>query len=147
MGLPFVNWIEAPGLAGAVDVTWGLFLLDVVDYYVEFYGLVIVSLFLMLIMGWVYGGGKIVGDANESGDFKLPSWYKWFIKIVSPIGIIIALGFIVYNNFILGVASVGAGFNQGIYGAGTGFELLIPALWVVLLLVVAFVLWRLKGVD
>ncbi len=147
MGLPFVNWIEAPGLAGATDVTWGLFLLDVVDYYVEFYGLVIVGLFLMLIMGWVYGGGKIVDDANESGDFKLPGWYKWFIKIVAPIGIIIALSFIVLNNFILGTASVGAGFNPGIYGAGTGYEFIIPGLWIVILVVAAFILWRLKGVD
>jgi NSS family neurotransmitter:Na+ symporter len=147
MGLPFVNWIEAPGLAGSVDVTWGLFLLDVVDYYVEFYGLVIVALFLMLIMGWVYGGAKIVDDANESGDFKLPSWYQWFIKIISPIGIIIALSFIVYNNFILGTTSVGAGFMPGIYGAGTGYEFLIPGLWVLILLVTAFILYRLKGVD
>ncbi len=148
MGLPFANWIQAPGLAGSWDVTWGLFLLDVTDWWVEFMGLTLVSLFMMLIMGWVWGGGKVVGSANEAGDFKLPGWYKWVIMIISPLGIIIALGLIVMDIFTgptsWGAASTGV---AGPYGAGTGLEWIIPGIWIIIVIVVAFVLWRLKGVD
>jgi NSS family neurotransmitter:Na+ symporter len=147
VGLPFTIWLEAPGMAGSVDISWGLFLLDMMDYYVSNYGLVLVGLFMMLIMGWVWGGGKVINAANEAGDFKLPSWYKWFIKVISPIGILIAFGFIIYTNFILGAAGTPFGWPTGIYGAQSGLEVLFPILWFVILVVGAFILWRLKGVD
>jgi NSS family neurotransmitter:Na+ symporter len=148
MGLPFANWVQAPGLAGSWDVTWGLYLLDMTDWWVEFMGLTLVALFMMLIMGWVWGGGKVVEAANEAGDFKLPSWYKWIIMLVSPAGIAIALGLIVFDIFS-GAASWGMASSgvPGPYGAGTGLEWIIPAIWIIIVVVVAFVLYRLKGVD
>ena len=117
---------------GAGDVVWGLYLLDIFDYYVENFGLVLVTLFMMLIMGWVWGGAKILDAANEAGDFKLPSWYKWVVKVVSPVGIIIALAFIFLNGF---------------YAVGSIMEFTAPVIWIAICVVFAAILWRMKGVD
>ena len=132
-GVPFTLWMDVGAADGGLgDVTWGLFLLDIFDYYVENFGLVLVTLFMMLIMGWVWGGAKILDAANEAGDFKLPKWYNWVVKIVSPVGIIIALAFIILNGF---------------YAVGSAMELAAPLIWVALCIVIAAILWRLKGVD
>ncbi len=131
-GVPFTLWFELPDPMGAGDVVWGLYLLDIFDYYVENFGLVIVTLFMMIIMGWVWGGSKIMDAANEAGDFKLPSWYKWVIKVISPIGITIALVFIILNGF---------------YAVGSIMELTAPIIWVAICFFVAFILWRIKGVE
>ena len=132
MGVPFALWIEAPGAAGEADVTWGLYLLDIFDYYVENIGLVIITLIMMVMMGWVWGGAKILDAANEAGDIKIPSWYVWVIKVVSPVGIIVALTFIVLG---------------GIYMPGTIMEFTAPLIWIGICVIVAAILYRMKGVD
>ena len=131
MGVPFTLWTVPPGTA-AENVSWGLYLLDIFDYYVENFGLVLVTLFMMLVAGWVWGGAKIIDTANESGDFKLPSWYIWVIKVVSPLGILMALGFIILD---------------GIYKAGTILDLYIPTIWTIICVVTAIILTNIKGVD
>lgn len=140
MGLPFALWTEAPGSAGGEDVSWGLYLLDIFDYYVEFFGLAIVALFMMLIMGWVWGGAKIIDAANEAGDFKLPSWYSWVVKIVSPLGIIIALVFVFMQGFYMpGAIGLDPGTAPGLF--------FIPFIWFAVVVIFAIILWRMKGVD
>ncbi len=131
-GVPFTLWFGLDDPMGAGDVVWGLYLLDIFDYYVENFGLVLVTMFMMLIMGWVWGGSKILDAANEAGDFKLPSWYNWVIKVISPIGIVVALAVIILNGF---------------YAVGSIMELTAPLIWVGICVLVALVLWRLKGVD
>lgn len=135
MGVPFTLWMAAPG-AAATDVTWGLYLLDIFDYYVENFGLVLVTLFMMLITGWVWGGAKIIETANEAGDFELPSWYVWVIKVIAPIGIIAAFAFIVLSIFL-----------EGLYLAGTVLDLIAPLVWVVICAGAAIALTMAKGVE
>jgi NSS family neurotransmitter:Na+ symporter len=132
-GVPFTLWMDVTGFDGTMgDVTWGLYLLDIFDYYVENFGLVLVTLFMMIIMAWVWGGSKILDAANEAGDFKLPGWYKWVVKVISPIGIIVALAFIILNGF---------------YAVGSFMEFTAPLIWIAICVVFAFILYRMKGVD
>jgi NSS family neurotransmitter:Na+ symporter len=131
-GVPFTLWFELGDPMGAGDVVWGLYLLDIFDYYVENFGLVLVTLFMMLIMGWVWGGAKILDAANEAGDFQLPKWYNWVVKVISPVGIIIALAFIIMNGF---------------YAVESIMELTAPLIWIAICVVFAAILWRMKGVD
>ncbi|MHA2380750.1 MAG: hypothetical protein ACXADS_15860, partial [Candidatus Thorarchaeota archaeon] len=105
-----------------------------------FFGLAIIALFMMLIMGWVWGGAKIIDAANEAGDFKLPSWYKWVVKVVSPVGIIVALVFVFMQGFYMpGAIALDPGTAPGLF--------LIPFIWFAVVVVVAILLWRMKGVE
>ncbi len=86
-------------LAGAIFTTGaGIYWLDIVDHAVGFYGLLLCGLTMCLVVGWVFGADKLRCHLNEASDIKLGKWFNWFIKVVTPLAIMIPLVPALINN-------------------------------------------------
>lgn len=104
------------GLISIIYVTGaGLAILDIVDYFINSYTLLITGVLEMVAAGWFFKTVKILEELNRNTKkFKMPSW--WFlpsIKFVSPI---VLTGLFIWNlvNLIR---------SGGIYGASDGYSL------------------------
>ena len=134
--LPFSLWLPAPGLAGEIDVTWGLYLLDIMDFYVENFGLVTMGLVELILVAWIWGVDKLINYANEASDFKLPPAAKWLFKVVAPTGTALAL-----VSVLLVIVS------QGLYLAGTVLDIWAPIIWATIVIVGAAILTSVRGIE
>jgi len=108
--LPRKTVIAAVGLVGVVgsvmfampividkglasDGTLGLTLLDLFDHWAFGYGLLICGLLECIILGWLYDFDKLRGFINENASFKLGAWFKYLVRFVIPILILLIIGF------------------------------------------------------
>ena len=93
----------------------GLAVLDIVDYFINSYTLLITGILEMIVAGWFFKTAKILEELNRNTKgFKMPAW--WFlpsIKIISPV---VLAGLFIWNlvNLIK---------SGGIYGAADGYSL------------------------
>ena len=118
------------GVISLIYVTGaGLAVLDIVDYFINSYTLIITGVLEMIAAGWFFKTTKILDELNRNTNkFKMPYW--WFIpsfKIVSPLVLIGLFVWNIYNLFKGG----------GIYGAADGYTLRANIIfgWIVALLI------------
>lgn len=104
------------GIISLIYVTGaGLAVLDIVDYFINSYTLLVTGVLEMIIAGWFFKTSKILGEVNRNTkSFKVPEW--WFttsIKFLSPI---VLTGLFLWNlyNLIKG---------GGVYGTADGYTL------------------------
>ena len=103
----------------------GLAVLDIVDYFINSYTLIITGVLEMIAAGWLFKTTKILEELNRNTNkFKMPAW--WFlpsIKFVSPIVLMGLFGWNLYNLITGG----------GVYGAADGYSMTANILfgWVV----------------
>lgn len=99
----------------------GLYILDIVDYFLNNFGLVVVGMLEAIAIGWLVGLAKYKKYANDYSYFKLGSWWDLCVKFVVPI----ALGF----NLIVTLYTT---FTQGYEGYPT-VALVVYGLGVILI--------------
>jgi len=63
----------------------GLWWLDIVDHFVNNFGLAAVGLLECLLIGWVYRAEKMRNYVNPVSDVKLGKWWDIMIKYVTPL--------------------------------------------------------------
>jgi NSS family neurotransmitter:Na+ symporter len=80
-------WFCLFGFASGLIFTTGagLYWLDIVDQWMNNYGLVIVGLAECVMIGWFYGTKKLKAYINEVSDFRVGWWWDLFIKWVTPL--------------------------------------------------------------
>lgn len=104
------------GIISLIYVTGaGLAVLDIVDYFINSYTLIITGVLEMVAAGWLFKTIKILEELNRNtGKFKMPSW--WFLPSIKFISPIVLLGLFAWNlyNLIKG---------GGIYGAADGYSM------------------------
>ncbi len=84
-------------LVGLIFTTGaGLYWLDIVDHWMNNYGLVAVGLLECIAIGWFYGTAKLKKYINEVSDFRIGWWWDIFIKWVTPL----ALGWALVTNAV-----------------------------------------------
>ena len=69
----------------------GLYWLDIVDHFINNFGLVLIGLFECLAIGWVFGTKKMRDYINSVSEIQLGPWWDWLIKVVVPIILIITV--------------------------------------------------------
>jgi len=89
------------------DGTLGFTLIDLVNHWAFDYGLLICGLFECLLVGWVFGAGKLRAYLNEHSSFHLGVWFDVLIKFIIPALLAVLIGFGVYGEF----------GEDGLYGA------------------------------
>ncbi len=104
------------GIISLIYVTGaGLAVLDIVDYFINSYTLIITGVLEMVAAGWLFKTTKILEELNRNTNkFKMPGW--WFlpsIKFISPIVLMGLFGWNLYNLIKGG----------GIYGAADGYSM------------------------
>lgn len=82
-------------IAGIVSIAFatgaGLYILDIVDYFVNNYNIVLGGLMEIVLVGWIYKLTSLKEHANAISDFKLGGWWDFCLKILTPIMLIIML--------------------------------------------------------
>ncbi len=104
------------GVISIIYVTGaGLAVLDIVDYFINSYTLLITGILEMVACGWLFKTTKILDELNRNTKkFKMPSW--WFLPSIKFISPIVLSGLFIWNLVTL----IKGG---GIYGADSGYSL------------------------
>ncbi|MFC7359597.1 sodium-dependent transporter [Nocardioides astragali] len=80
-----------------LGTTTGVFVLDIVDHFINRFGILVVAVASMLAMSWVFKKtGLLREHLNRDGSIHLGRWWQWLVGIVAPA----ALTFILVNEFI-----------------------------------------------
>lgn len=126
--------ISLPGfLIGLVFVTnGGLHWLDIVDKFVNSYGLIVVGLVECIVIGWIIGPKKIREHVNGLSEIRVGVWFDLCIKFLTPIALITIL---VYN-LINDIEVPYGGYPQWALNIGWAMVILLP--------IIAFILSKLK---
>ncbi|HHT21643.1 MAG TPA: sodium-dependent transporter [Tissierellia bacterium] len=69
----------------------GLYLLDIIDHYVNAYVIVTLGMVEAILIGWVVGASKMRAHANEISYIRLGAWWEIMIKFVTPIVLFVML--------------------------------------------------------
>jgi NSS family neurotransmitter:Na+ symporter len=110
----------------------GLYLLDIVDHFLNQYGLVLAGLLECIIVGWIMRARVLRHHINSISKWRINKLWDFFVKFAIP-----ALLLVMVINELLGE------FVEPYYGGyGSTFILLVGVGWVVVTLVLAVVVSR-----
>ncbi|WHY86900.1 sodium-dependent transporter [Neobacillus novalis] len=73
----------------------GLYLLDIVDYFINNFGVALAGLVEIILMAWFFKGlTGLQKHANEISDFRTGAWWKFCLAILTPL----VLGYMMFDN-------------------------------------------------
>lgn len=72
----------------------GLLLLDIVDYFINHFGILVSCFVELLVVGWMFKITDITDYANPHSEFSVGAWFKICIRFVSPL----VLAIIIYQD-------------------------------------------------
>ncbi|MCF7816745.1 MAG: sodium-dependent transporter [Kiritimatiellales bacterium] len=121
------------GCLGSVVFTTraGLLILDIVDHFVNNYGLVTGGIVECLLVGWVLKASVARRHVGGAGGVRLPKFWDVLVRYITPAMLLVVIGFALYSEF---------GGNYG--GYSTRMLLCIGVGWLVAALVLSVVLLR-----
>ena len=81
------------GFAGSLLFTTngGLFWLDIVDHFINNYGLVVAGLLECIVVGWFFNLDIIRKHLNKVSRVQLGTWWNWTIKLFLPLFLAVIL--------------------------------------------------------
>jgi NSS family neurotransmitter:Na+ symporter len=93
-----VAWVCGLGfLISLLYVTGaGIIFLDIVDHFINNFGIVISGLLEVALVGWIVNLKKIQEENNLVSDFAIGAWWPFMIRILTPIILI----YMSYVNFV-----------------------------------------------
>ena len=62
----------------------GLYLLDIIDNFINNYGIVVVGLLEVVLIGWISNADVVRKHTNEISYFKIGKWWNICVKFVTP---------------------------------------------------------------
>ncbi|MDY9927299.1 sodium-dependent transporter [Methanosarcina sp.] len=98
----------------------GIYWLDIIDHFINTYGLIIVGILETVAIGWIYGADKIREWANAYSDIRAGIWWDISIKMIIPA----VLLYIVYKETRSNLASPYGGYDPAAIMVGAGIIVL-----------------------
>ena len=86
----------------------GLYFLDIIDNFVNSYGIVSIGLLEAIAVGWFFGASKIREHTNPMSYFSVGKWWNVMIKFVTPA----ILTFMIISNVINEISKPYGGYSQ-----------------------------------
>lgn len=74
----------------------GIHILDIVDHFVSNYGIALIGLVEVIVLGYVYKTERMRREVNEYSDIKIGVWWDFLIRYITPI----LLGYMSIDNII-----------------------------------------------
>ena len=140
--------------AGNLFVLWfskGLIALDTLDFWVGTFMIFVVAGIQLICFAWIFGVDKGLAEAHIGAQIRIPAFYRFIIKYVSPTFLIVIFVGFCWNNVppyirtVLGNPETGQPPNlSALYAFG------VILLVMVMLLVVTAIgsrRWRAAGLD
>ncbi len=73
--------------------TSGVFVLDIVDHFINRFGILLVAVISMVLLSWVFRKTGLLRDhLNRDGSLPLGRWWLVMIGLVTPLALIVILG-------------------------------------------------------
>jgi NSS family neurotransmitter:Na+ symporter len=121
------------GMLGSVVFTTrgGLFILDIVDHFVNNYGLVLGGIFECLLVGWMLKAAVARTHVNTVGGITLSKFWDVLVKFITPAILVVVVGFALFNEF-----------SENYEGYSTMALLIFGVGWLVMALLISLVLMR-----
>ncbi|MFC6285058.1 sodium-dependent transporter [Nocardioides sp. GCM10027113] len=70
----------------------GLYVLDIVDHFINRFGILLVAVVSMLAISWVFRKTALLRDhLNLDGSIQLGVWWQWLIGLVAPAALVVIL--------------------------------------------------------
>jgi neurotransmitter:Na+ symporter, NSS family len=80
-----------------LGTTSGVYVLDIVDHFINRFGILLVAVASMLVMSWVFRQTpQLRAHLNKDASVHLGSWWQWLIAFVTPA----SLAFILIREFV-----------------------------------------------
>ena len=91
-----VSVLSVVGFLGSIvfATRGGLCWIDIVDHFLNNYGLVVVGILECILIGWVFKASKLREHINHVSNMKIGKWWDWSIKILTPA---ILMGLLINN--------------------------------------------------
>ena len=112
----------------------GLYWLDIVDNFMNNYGLLVVGILQCIALGYFYNTREMREYANSKSDFKIGAWWDFSIKYLTPV----VVGILLITNII-------ERFKNAYGGYPRLAEFLGGWLVLIIFIVVAVLLYKIKG--
>lgn len=125
----FLGWLVSMVFATGA----GLYILDIVDHFINAYGVVLAGLAEAVAIGWFLGPEKLRQHFNAISDFRIGPWWDFLIKYWAPLIMI-----------VMGLVNFAAEIQKPYEGYPFLALFLLGWLVVALVLVVAFLLTKMK---
>lgn len=74
----------------------GVHILDIVDHFTGNYGIALIGLVEVIVLGYVYKVEKMRPEVNEYSDFHIGKWWDILIKYITPV----LLGYMTVQNIL-----------------------------------------------
>lgn len=94
----------------------GIHWLDIVDRFMNNFGLTIVVIGECLIIGWFFGAGGMRNFINSHSEGKIGIWWDIRVKFVIPMAILLMIGFEVYYRIKAPYGDFGLRSQEFIFG-------------------------------
>jgi len=89
-------------LASLVFMTnGGLFVLDIVDHFINNFGIVLAGLVEVILISWFFNLSSLKDHINKLSDFRVGAWWSFCLKVVTPI----VLGYMAIANLVGDITS------------------------------------------
>jgi len=69
----------------------GLFWLDILDNFMNKFGLSMICLGECILIGWVFGSGKIREYVNGISEFRISAWWDIFVRVITPLALLVLI--------------------------------------------------------
>ncbi|MDH4211812.1 MAG: sodium-dependent transporter [candidate division WOR-3 bacterium] len=130
-----IGFAIVAGLIGLIYTTRsGLYWLDIVDYFMNNFGLLVVGILMCIAVGWFYKHEEIREYANGKSDFTIGRWWDFSVKYLTPI----VVGALFITNVVDRVKAAYGGYSRIA-------EFLGGWLVIIVFVVVAVILFKKKG--
>ncbi|MFO7717708.1 MAG: sodium-dependent transporter [Thermodesulfobacteriota bacterium] len=90
-------YVLVGGIISLVFVTrGGLLVLDIVDHFINNFGIVFTGLVEVIFLAWLFKTDTIRQHTNELSDFAIGSWWLFCLKVITPV----VLGYMAIMNLV-----------------------------------------------
>lgn len=94
-----LSFVTAVGSLFVVYFSQGLVVMDTFDFWVGNVGLYLLATFQVILFGWVLGVDKGFEELQRGAEIKIPTFFKFVIKYVSPLYLLTVFGAWCYQEF------------------------------------------------
>ena len=128
-----VTILSIIGCFGSLIFTCGIssYLVEIVDGFVNQFGILLLIAIQCVIFGWYYGAEKVIPVLNEKSRIKVGFIWTAIIKYILPIFLVVI--------WLIGIINLFMNSNQ--------FELIVDLLLVILVLVLSTIFYKKKSVE
>ncbi|MFO7802812.1 MAG: sodium-dependent transporter [Desulfovermiculus sp.] len=84
----------------------GLLVLDIVDHFLNNFGMVLAGLVEIILLSWFFRLGSLRRQINAVSDFAVGPWWNFCLKIITPL----VLGYMALGNLIGDIRSAYGGY-------------------------------------